>query len=212
MRKNVTNMSVEEFLREYIDFLVSHGLSENAAKVYAGKLRKFLKSGYSIGDLCGAVGWLIKRHGKGGEEYDPKDHGNTYNALKWLWRFLYDDVAENIYIHYRKGWSSFVPVGKHMVEYTISGNTIEVKYNAGFGPSGVKTKALQVSDLCVLIDIMKRYHRYLSNSNTTIKTSHDVICQYDYSFDGYDGVQCGSLFDYDIAMGEYNDWLAPFIK
>ena len=35
-------MSVEKFLREYIDFLVSRGLSENAAKVYAGKLKKFL--------------------------------------------------------------------------------------------------------------------------------------------------------------------------
>ena len=70
MRKNVACMSVEEFLREYIDFLVSHSLSENAAKVYAGKLRQLINSGYSIGDLCGAVESLIKRYGKGGEEYD----------------------------------------------------------------------------------------------------------------------------------------------
>ena len=212
MRNNVIYLNVEEFLREYIDFLLSHGLSENAAKVYAGKLRKFLKSGYSIGDLCGAVGWLIKRHGKGGEEYDPKDHGNTYNALKWLWLFLNEDLAQNLYVHYRKGWSSFVPVGKHMVEYTISGNTIEVIYNVGFGSGGVKTKTIKIPDLCALIDIMKRHRAHLANSNSTVKAFHDVIYQYDYRFDGRDGIECGRLFDDDGAMGEYNDWLAPFIK
>ena len=212
MRKNVTNMSIEEFLREYIDFLVSHGLSENAAKVYAGKLRKLINRGYSIADLCGAVESLIKRYGKSGEEYDPKDHGNTYNALKWLWRFLYDDIAENIYIHYRKGWSSFVPVGRHMVEYTISGDTIEVRYDVGFGPGNVERKTIHVHELSVLVDIMNRHCRHLSNSGSTVKTFHDVICQYDYSFDGYDGTQCGSLFDDDSAMEEYQIWLAPFVK
>ena len=212
MRKNVINMSVEEFLREYIDFLVFRGLSENASKVYAGKLRKFLLNGYSIADLCGAVVCLIKRYGKGGDKYDPKDHGNIYNALKWLWRFLYDDVAENIYIHYRKGWSSFVPVGKHMVEYTISGNTIEVKYNAGFGPGGVKTKTIKTTDLCMLIDIMKRHRARLANSNSTVNTFHDVIYQYDYRFDGREEIECGYLFDDDSAMAEYQAWLAPFVK
>ena len=212
MKNNVVYMSIEEFLREYIDFLVSHGLSASSAKVYAGKLRKFLRNGYSIADLCGAVERLMKRHGKGGEEYDPKDHGNTYNALKWLWRFLNDDVAKNIYIHYRKGWSSFTPVGKHMVEYTISGNTIEVIYNVGFGPGAVKTETIKIPDLCVLIDIMKRHRAHLANSNSTVKSFHGVICQYDYRFDGREGIECGSLFDDVGAMGEYNDWLAPIIK
>ena len=212
MRNNVVYMSVEEFLRAYIDFLVSHGLSASSAKVYAVKLRKFLRNGYSIADLCGAVKQLMKRHGKGGEEYDPKDKGNTYNALKWLWRFLYEDIAESIYIHYRKGWSSFPPVGKNMVEYTISGNTIEVIYNVGFGPGGVKTKTIKIPDLCVLIDIMKRHRAHLANSNSTVKTFHGVICQYDYRFDGREGIECGILFDDDGAMGEYNDWLAPIIK
>lgn len=212
MRNNVVYMSVEEFLRAYIYFLVSHGLSKGAAKVYAGKLRKFLRNGYSIADLCGAVERLIKRLGKGGEEYDPKDHGKTYNALKWLWRFLYEDIAESIYIHYRKGWSSFPPVGKHMVEYTISGNTIEVIYNVGFGPGGVKTKTIKIPDLCVLIDIMKRHRAHLANSNSTVMAFHDVIYQYDYRFDGREEFKCGYLFDDDSAMAEYQAWLAPFVK
>ena len=212
MRNNAIYINVEEFLRAYIDFLVSHGLSENAAKVYAGKLRKFLNSGYSIADLCGAVESLIKRHGKGGEEYDPKDHGNTYNALKWLWLFLNEDLAQTLYIHYRKGWSSSVPLGKDMVEYTISGNTIEVKYNVGFGPGSVKRKTIRVPELCVLIDIMNRHRRHLSNSNSTVKTFHGVICEYDYRFNGHNGTQCGSLFDDDSAMAEYQAWLAPFVN
>ena len=212
MKENVTRMNVQSFLREYVDFLISHGLSERAAKVYACKLRKFLNNGYSVADLCGSVERLIKRHGRGGEEYNPKDHGNIYNALKWLWRFLNDDVAKDIYIHYRKGWSSFQPVGKHVVEYTISGNTIELKYNVGFGPGGVKTKTIKEYDLCMLIHIMKRHSRHLAKSNSTVKTFHDVICQYDYSFDGCVGTQCGSLFDDDGAMGEYQDWIEPFVK
>ena len=212
MRNNVIYISVEEFLRAYIDFLVSHGLSDNAAKVYAGKLRKFLRNGYSIADLCGAVEHLIKRHGKGGEEYDPKDHGNIYNALKWLWLFLNEDLVKNLYIHYRKGWSSFVPTGKDMVEYTISGNVIEVTYNVGFGPGGVETKTIKIPDLCVLIGMMKCHRAHLAHSNSTVKTFHGVICQYDYRFDGREGIKCGSLFDDDGAMREYNDWLAPFIK
>ena len=124
----------------------------------------------------------------------------------------YDDIAENIYIHYREGWTSTPSVGKHMVEYTISGNVIEVIYQVGFGPGGVKTKTIRVSDLCMLIDILNRHCRHLSNSGSTVKTFHDVICQYDYSFDGYDGTQCGSLFDDDSAMEEYQIWLAPFVK
>ena len=212
MRNNVIYIKAEEFLREYIDFLLFHGLSESSAKEYAGKLRKFLRNGYSIADLCGSVERLIKRHGKGGEEYDPKDHGKTYNALKWLWRFLYEDLAQNLFIHYRKGWSSRPPVGKHMVEYTISGNTIEVKYNVGFGPGGVKTKIIKIPDLCVLIDIMKRHRAHLANSDTIVKTFHDVIYQYDYCFDGREEIECGYLFDDDSAMAEYQAWLAPFVK
>lgn len=212
LRNNVVYMRAEEFLRAYIDFLVSHGLSANSAKLYAGKLRRFLRNGYTVADLCGAIEWLIKRHGKGGEEYDPKDHGNTYNALKWLWLFLYEDIAKSIYIHYRRGWSSFTPVGEHMAEYTISGNTIDVIYGVGFGPGGAKTKTVKIPDLCVLIGIMKRHRAHLANSNSTVKTFHGVICQYDYRFDGREEFECGYLFDDDSAMAEYQAWLAPFVK
>lgn len=212
MQNQVTYMNVENFLRAYMDFLIGNGLSESSARVYAGKLRKLLRGGYSVGDLCGLVERLIKSYGKGGDKFDPKDHGNTYNALKWLWRFLNGDLVGDLYIHYRKGWSSFVPVGKYMVEYTISGNIIEVKYDVGFGSGSVERKVIKVSELCVLIDIMKRHSHLLSKSHSTVNTVHDVMFQYDYRFDGREETRCGSLFDDDKAMGEYNAWLNLFVN
>ena len=99
-----------------------------------------------------------------------------------------------------------------MVEYTISGNTIEVIYSVGFGPGGVKTKTIKIPDLYVLIDIMKRHRAHLANSNTTVKAFHDVLYQYDYRFDGREEFDCGYLFDDASAMAEYQAWLAPFVK
>ena len=212
MRNNVVYMSVEEFLRAYIDFLVSRGLSENAAKVYAGKLKKFLNGGYSVADLCSAVEGLIERHGRGGAEYNPKDHGNTYNALKWLLRFLQVGLEQDILISYQAGWSSFPRVGKHMVGYCISGKAITVQYNNGFSPAGVETKSISDSSYFRLIDIMKRYASCLADSHTLIKTHHGEICKYEYRFGSYEGIECGCLFDDASAMAEYQAWLAPFVN
>ena len=217
MRKNVACMSVEEFLREYFNFLVNNGLSENAAKVYTCKIRKLLNNGYTVADLCGSVEWLIDRHGRGGADYDPKDHGNVYNALKWLWRFLQDgigsaDPEQKIFISYRAGWSSFRPVNKHMVAYSISGRTITVQYNRSFSPAGSETKTIPDSSYRRLIDIMSRYASCLADSDTLIKTVHGAIHEYEYSFGDRAGSRCGCLFDDDSAMAEYQDWLAPFVK
>ena len=212
MRKNVTFVSVEDFLKSYIDFLLSHRLKERSAKTYAGKLRKFLKNGYSVADLCGAVERLIERHGIGGAEYNPKDHGNTYNALQWLLRFLQGDLERDIFIKYKAGWSSFPPVNKHMVGYCISVKAITVQYNNGFSPAGVETKSISDSSYFQLIDIMKRYASCLADSHTLIKTHHDEICKYEYHFESYEGIECGCLFDDESAMAEYQAWLAPFVN
>ena len=212
MRKNVTFVSVEDFLKSYIDFLLSHGLKKRSAKTYAGKLRKFLKNGYSVADLCGGVERLIERHGRGGAEYNPKDHGNIYNALKWLLRFLQVDLEQDIFISYQTGWSSFTPVNKHMVGYCISGKSITVQYNNGFSPAGGETKSISDSSYFRLIDIMKRYASCLADSHTLIKTHHGEICKYEYRFESYEGVECGYLFDDKSAMAEYRAWLAPFVN
>jgi hypothetical protein len=212
MRTKVTHMSVEDFLKSYIDFLLSHRLKERSAKTYAGKLRKFLKNGYSVADLCGAVEQLIKRHGRGGADYNPKDHGNTYNALKWLLRFLQVGHEQDILISYQAGWSSFPRVDKHMVGYCISGKTIEVRYNIDFSPEAVETKSIPDSNYSQLIAIMRRYASYLSDSHTLTRTHHGEICKYEYRFENYEGIECGCLFDDESAMAEYQAWLAPFVN
>ena len=211
MREYVRQKNVEDFLSEYVEFLVSHGLRPNAAKVYASKLRRFLKSGYTVADLCGGVEWLIDRNGKGGADYDPKDHGNTYNALKWLLRFLLGDLDPNFFIDYRSGWTSFPRADKQMVGYRIFGKTIEVEYHAGFSAAGVEKKTISDVGFYRLIKMMRRHAGKLADSHTALKTHHGAAHSYQYRFEGREGIECGCLFSDDAAMAEYRGWLAPFV-
>ena len=53
-------------IASYGDFLREEGYPETTVRFYSGRLRRFLKNGYSEADLLGSVDQLIPQYSKGG--------------------------------------------------------------------------------------------------------------------------------------------------
>lgn len=205
-------------LQDYRDFLKNCGRSENTVKIYTRKLQIFLDNGFSEADLIGAVDQLIMQYSKGGDRYDPKDHGYTVAALKQLKDFLRAPYAENLLIAYEQGFHSFVPKNRYVSGYTIADGTITISYQKGFTPLKSVTKTIPKQYYGTLIDLIMRYEKLLSPSNTAIRTHHGNINTYRYEIHGRRESDCGSLFASEKqqtvaeqANQAYRNWLSRYI-
>ena len=78
------NSSQNKLLEDYGKYLEEQGYAESSIKIYTNRIKRFFKNGFSVDDLIGSIKMQIQNYANGGIKYDPKDHANTYNALKHL--------------------------------------------------------------------------------------------------------------------------------
>lgn len=203
-------------IARYGDFLREEGYPETTVRFYSGRLRRFLKNGYSEADLLGSVDQLIRQYSKGGVYYDPKDRGNTVAALKKLKEYTLKPYIEDFSITYEKGYSSFVRKDEYVSFYKIQNGKIEVEYSADRVVLRRETIAITKKKYYELIDIIIKGKNVLCSSNTAIKGFHGYDSTYSYYLDDkYNGNCCGYLFD-DTSMAnwarkEYETWLSCYI-
>lgn len=165
----------------------------------------------------------VKESRIGGDEKTAKKYSDYRAILKKYKNYLEefaqsvtrkDEVADILYIHYKKGWSSFRPVDEHVVEYIIENGEITISYNIGFGPGKTITKKITDKDMRELVCIMDEAvaKRTLVKSNTVIRTVHGTVCGYDYDYRGYSERDCCSLFTDDSLNARYSRLIDKIIK
>ena len=115
------------------------------------------------------------------------------------------EVADILYIHCNKGWSSFRELGEHISGYKIDNDTITVFYDVGFGPGKTATKKISDKDMGELLEIMDAAVMMgeFEKSDTAIRTIHGVACNYDYDYKGRSERNCSSLFTDDALNMRY---------
>ena len=203
-------------IADYGDFLREEGYPETTVRFYSGRLRRFLKNGYSEADLLGSVDQLIPQYSKGGVYYEPKDRNNTVAALKKLKEYTLNPYIEAFSIIYEKDYSSFVRKDEHVTSYKIQNGVIEVEYSVDRMGSRRETIAITKKKYYELIDIIIKGKGVRYPSNTAIKGFHGYDSTYSYYLDDkHNGNCCRHLFD-DTPMSnwarkEYDAWLRRYI-
>lgn len=134
--------------------------------------------------------------------YEIEEHDN----LK-LDEFVKCYYPSTLYIHYMKGYSSFIPAGKYVSGYTIEDDVITILYNVGFNPEKTERKKISLKDMRELCSILEEAYVVgdLGKSNTLMKTIHGPICTYDYDYRDQSGKNCGALINDAVLMGRYHD-------
>ena len=125
-----------------------------------------------------------------------------------------DSYPIDLYIHYKKGWSSFRPVDEHVVEYIIENNEITIFYNVGFGPGKTITKKISGKDMNELLCLMNEAYvtNTLEKSDTAIRAEHGTILSYDYDYRCYSERNCCSLFTDESLNTRYSILIDRIIK
>jgi hypothetical protein len=116
-----------------------------------------------------------------------------------------DSYPIDLYIHYKKGWSSFRPVDEHVVEYIIENDEITIFYNVGFAPGKAITQKISGKDMDELLGLMNDAYvtNTLEKSDTAIRAEHGTILSYDYDYRCYSERNCNSLFTDDSLNTRY---------
>ena len=205
----------EDFLNELGDFMRnSSRLSEPSVRIYLGRIQNLLAIGYSVDTLCREIDAIIKAHRVGGQDYNPKDSGNTAAALKQVQKMI-----RYPYICYSLGYQSFRDVDEHLTGYCIDGDTITISKSRGFVPIGDLTKKIPKKHLQTLIELLEEANKnaLFAKSNTCIRTTHGENCSYEYSYGRNTGKNCNALFKgkSPIALHiqkRYNDVIAKLTK
>ncbi len=142
--------------------------------------------------------------------YEIAEEENNSNRL----HDIEDTNSGELYIHYKKGWESFRPVGEHVVEYAIENDKLTIICGFGFGPGKTYAEKISAKDMRELICILNSAvaMNAFEKSNTTIQVTHGTICSYDYDYKCHSGRECGSLFASDTLNSRYADWINRILK
>jgi hypothetical protein len=142
--------------------------------------------------------------------YEITEEENNSNRL----HDIEDTNSGELYIHYKKGWESFRPVGEHVVEYIIENDEITIFYNVGFGSGKNSTKKISGKDMEELLFLMNEADvtNSFEKSDTSIRAEHGTIWSYDYDYKCHSGRECGSLFASDTLNSRYADWINRILK
>lgn len=113
----------------------------------------------------------------------------------WL-RDSEDLYPIDLYIHYKKGGSSFRPIDEHVVEYIIENDEITIFYNVGFDPGKAITQKISGKDMEELLCLMNEADltNSFEKSDTSIRSEHGTIWSYNYDYRCYSERNCDSLF------------------
>lgn len=220
----VYNMEEEVFLNKLEDFMRSEGkISASVMKTYLRKIRAILESGYSVGDLCGAIDQLIEDYGRGGIKYNSADKGQTRAALGKVRKFIKGELISTIRIAYKESHNSVWQIkGIHVAEYLIENERIIFSLNTTTKKTSKKISPVK---MCELISILQdaKQKDYLDNSHMIFQKKNLLIDapspnEYEYNFDDVSGHCFGSIFGEGnepqrLALKKrYNDWLNQLIN
>lgn len=141
--------------------------------------------------------------------YEIEDYDNP--------NYLYDienTHAVELYIHYKKGWSSFRSIDEHIVEYIIENDEITLFYGIGFESGRTEKNKISPKDMKELLSILDDAIKMgaLETSNTLIPTEHGSIDTYDYGYRSETGNDCGGLFTDDILTTRYHNLMDKITK
>ena len=206
--------------RQYEDYLESLGRKPGSVRIYSRCLRRVLPYQCCPEEMLSLVNELIAAHAKGGNAYDPKDHGNTAAALRHLKNMLLEPYAQKLCVTYDAGYTSFPLKEEHVHAYRISDYTITVEYYAGFCPTRTVEKKISHKRFHELVELMLKNRHLLAPSDTAIKTVHGFISDINYVLeDTTEGTHCRHLFMSDTlrreasgAEASYSLWLSRCIK
>lgn len=185
---------------------------DGSAKVEMWNADKFTSSSDLMGNIDSQL-WHRKDRDEIIEaiyEIDEADNPNFNNQ--------YDSVGNNcksdVYIHYKKGWSSFRPVEEHMVEYIIENGELTIFYNIGFGPGKTTTRKISDKDMGELLDIMNAavIKDVFENSSTAVRAEHGIMWGYDYEYGDQIGRECAALFTDDKLNTRYGILIEKLTK
>ncbi len=175
----------------YKDYLTKRGYSKSTVNIYALKLQKFLKNGYSENDLCGCVDHLIKEYSKSGTAYSDKDHGITRNALKRLNDYLLREYLDTFYIHHTS-FNTFPSKDKYVIGYTIDKNQIKIVYNKGKNIN----KKIRDIEYYELLKFLESNQQHLCTTVFSTPPMTDAYREvYSYTFGNISVQNCNDLFD-----------------
>lgn len=188
----------ELFLNELKRFMEEVSkLKTSSINIYLGKIRRFLESGYSVADLCGAIDRLIEDYSRGGVTYDEKDHGNIKSALNQVRKMIKGDIISGLYVSYKKGSCVWARKDEHIIRYYIKNEKIAITLNSGkslvrkIGPVniGKLIYILQEADELGLLrdEYLEQFQKFPSLIDTP---SPDT---YEYNIGNSSGKSFGSL-------------------
>ncbi len=140
-------------------------------------------------------------------EIEDLSHDDFFNDVETA-------QSGELFIHYQKGWSSFVPVNEYMTEYVIDNDTITVFYHVGFQKGRRAKKRLPAKDMQLLRAILNKAMKAgaLADSNTEIRTVHGPVCTYRYRYCGISGNHCGTLICDNVLRAYYDDLIQKLIQ
>lgn len=138
---------------------------------------------------------------------------SDYRAILKKYKKYLDEITQSIikdredtlYIHYKKGWSSFRALDEHVVEYIIENDEITIFYNVGVGSGKTSTKKISGKDMEELLSLMNEADvtNSFEKSDTSIRAEHGTIWSYDYDYGCYSERNCSSLYTDESLNARY---------
>lgn len=198
------NNDVKIFLNK-LEESIQGELSRSTIDAYLQRVKKLLKSGYSVSDLCGGVDQLIEEYSPSGNKYDKNDHGTTKAALKKVRIMVKGDILSSFSVSYEKGSSVVFPrLDSHITKYEINNEKITLSFNA---KEKKLTRKIGPVDMGRLINIFETGEKLGFISDSLIDTSLLSISKssklidepsedvYAYTFKSINGCCLGGLFE-----------------
>ena len=200
---------------QFEKFAKTNGVNDPSQ--YSSHIRKIMEelNIKTLSELRERVDWAIEsctqKMNDSVNEKEKRTYRNRRCSLKKYKEYL---ETEELYIHYKKGWSSFRPMGKYLSEYIIENNMITISHNVGFTPERTDTKKISSKDMEALLSILDDAIKMdaFETSNTLIQSVHDPIDTYDYSYRGESGNDCGRLFTDDSLTTRYQNLIDKITK
>lgn len=180
---------------------------DGSSKVEIWNARKFTSDSDLIGNILSQLWHRGDRDDIVEAIYEVEESYNINCHDGFDREDLENSFSSKVYICYKKGWSSFIPVDEHVVGYEIQNDSITISYGVGFFHGKTIVKKIPQKEYRELIAILEKAYAIdtLGKSDTLIETVHGPICTYDYEYRDRFAQNCGALINDDMLSGRYHD-------